>query len=62
MYTFHTDIKILEIQRSKRISYVNLPRADRKTSYEQPQVYLNVEKFYACLTSSSAILGLCCRI
>ena len=28
IYTFHTDIKILEIQRSKRISYVNLPRVE----------------------------------
>ena len=28
MYTFHTDIKILEIRCSKRNSYVNLPRAE----------------------------------
>ena len=28
IYTIHTDIKILEIQRSKRISYVNLPRVE----------------------------------
>ena len=28
IYTFHTDIKILEIERGKRIFYVNLPRLE----------------------------------
>ena len=60
IHTFHTNIKILEIRRSKRISYVNLPRTEN-----QPWTASGLFKcgnFNACLISTSAVLGLCLTV